>query len=492
MAATLYLFGCLLAPAQTPDPPPPPQPAAAARAGERLLGPRLARAQEFVYRGSYDEESAGGRVRFSRSYRFDARVFVLDAPPAGADVAFLTVLRPRDHRSAPAAPGVSAESGVSSARLELARVDLQGRVTPATPGVSLVAPVDGPPTVEHGAFVEIPSGRAAAEGSWVVAEAGRPPRVWRREGTEMVNGTSCVKLVGEQQSEDWEKPRADRGAWRRTDTVWLAPRLGVAFRVERVIQRRDAAYRDATHKAVLRYELDSSLQYPGQLYDDRRQEIVQARSFAEAAAPLLQTPARYGTQLTALLNRINYHVEHQAPTPFREAVLQVRRQVESARRGDTPPATAEERSDGPTVAEVGRPAPDFVATDLTAPGAASARLRDWLGRPVLLVFYNPASPTADDLLRFARGVHHRFNGAVAVAGLSVTDDWKAVRRQHAELGLGFPVLGGGGLRVSYGVETTPRLVLIDAVGVVRGTYLGWGSETPGDVVAELRRCLQHP
>jgi peroxiredoxin len=325
-----------------------------------------------------------------------------------------------------------------------------------------------------------------------VAEDGRAPRTWRRAGNEMVNGTSCIKLIGEQQSEDWDKPRADRGAWRRTDTVWIAPRLGVAFRVERLIERREPAMREATHKLALRYELDSSLQYPGQLSEDRRQEILRARSFGEAAAPLLLDPGQYGTQLTSLLSRINLYVEHQPQTPYRDAILYLRRQLEAAKRGERPAVVSNETTDKPAVATIGLPAPDFIASDLTAANAGTSRLRDWVGRPVLLVFYSPASPTVEELLRFARAIHSRFNGGVTVVGLAVSEDAAAARRQRAELNLGFPVLSGNGLRISYSVETTPKMVLIDAAGVVRGTYVGWGGETSEEVVAELRKWLRHP
>jgi peroxiredoxin len=385
---------------------------------------------------------------------------------------------------------VSGESRVSSARIEVVQVDLRGRIN--APGVNLLVPLDGPPAVEFGAFVEWPAGRAASDGVWTVAEDGRPPRTWHRVGDEMVNGTSCVKLIGEQQSEDWDKPRADRGAWRRADTVWIAPRLGVAFRVERLIERREPAQREATHKLTLRYELDSSLQYPGQLSEDRRQEILRARSFGEAATPLLLDPVQYGGQLTALISRINLYADHQPQTPYRDAILYLRRQLEAARRGERPAVVSGETADQPTVATIGLPAPDFIAPDLTAANGGTSRLRDWVGHPVLLVFYSPTSPSAEELLRFARAVNSRFHGGVTVVGLSVSEDAAAARRQRAELNLGFPVLSGNGLRISYSVETTPKMVLIDAAGVVRGAYVGWGGETPDEVVAELRKCLRHP
>ena len=104
MVATLYLIGCLLAPDQLPQ-----RTDAPARAGETLFGPRLVKAQEFVYRGTYDEENVGDRVRFCRSYRLDARIFVLDTSPTGADVAVMTVLRPHEARGQTLPAGVSGE-----------------------------------------------------------------------------------------------------------------------------------------------------------------------------------------------------------------------------------------------------------------------------------------------------------------------------------------------------------------------------------------------
>ena len=50
---------------------------------------------------------------------------------------------------------------------------------------------------------------------------------------------SCIKIVGEQKTDDWDRPRLDRIAWRRLDTVWLAPGLGVAAKVERIIEKRE-------------------------------------------------------------------------------------------------------------------------------------------------------------------------------------------------------------------------------------------------------------
>jgi peroxiredoxin len=475
MVGTLCLCCCVLTTAQPAD------------RSEWLLTPRLGRAQELVYRGTFSEESLGSAVQFNRTYRFESRVLVLETPPTGAEVAFLTVLKVRTPETPGGRSGADASS-VYSVRLELGQVDLQGRVKGDGAGTLALA-LDGPPLVECGAFVEAPRQRVAVDQSWEVNDDGRPLRTWKVLGAELLNGANCVKLLGQQQSDDWDRPRADRTAWRRLDTVWVSPRQGVACRVERIIERRDPARQEPSTRLVLRYELESSLQYPGQLIIDRRREIVQARAFAETAAPLLPAPARFVPQLEALLTKINHHLETTPPTPYREAVLQVKRRVEAARRGETPPVVvvSEQRPAVVASATVGQPAPDFVAPDFLS--RESVRPRQWQGRPVLMVFYSPTSRTAEELLNFARTIYTSHRGQAAVVALAMSDDAERVRKQHAEFQLPFPVLNGTGLRISYGVEATPRLVVLDVDGVVRGTYLGWGAESSAEVERELKRWL---
>jgi peroxiredoxin len=487
MFTSLCLISCVLAPGQTAERPRGVPPALFAPldadrdAGGWLVTPRLDRAEEIVYRGTYTEESTSVRgVQLSRSYRLEDRLFVLGTPAGGLEVAFLTLLRGKagDGEAAP----------VASVRLEVVRVDGQGHLTATSPR-SLVVPLEGPPTLECGAFVQMPAGRLRPQQTWEAAEDGRPARVWRVAGTDSVNGTRCPKLVGVQQSDDWDRPRADRAAWRRTDTVWLSPRLGLAYRLERVVERRDPGRDTPNHRTLLRYELETDSPHPGKLYEDRRDEILQARALMDRLAPLLARPsADNADQLDALLNRMNYHLEHHLPTPYREAVLQMKRRAEAARHGDTPPAPLpDDTNTTPAVAVPGGRAPDFSATDLV--DRKPARLQQFLGRPVVLVFYNPTSFQAEEVLRFAQRLADGHNGKVAVVGVVMTADAERVLRQREELHLTFPLLDGTGLRKGYEVQTTPKFVVLDAGGVVRGSYLGWGQEAPLAVVADLKRCL---
>ncbi len=508
MVTTLCLLGCVLTTAQPAPLPLGTGPQAPLAAGPREAGiswqltPKLGNAQELVYRGTFSEQAFGGRVQFNRSYRLETRVFVLESSPQALDVAILTMLRDRPASTTPGTPAKAPEKpeagdpSVRSARLERVMVDPLGRLSPEA-GVSLAVPLEGPPTIECSAFIATPRGRVVLNQPWTMSEAGRPDWRWQAAGTEVVNAASCLKLVGVQQSDDWEHPRGDRAAWRRTDTVWVAPRTGVACQVQRVIEHRPAGRTSPTQRSVLEYTLQRSMQYPAGLTDTPRRDIEQAGQFLAAARPYLGQPAHFGRELTALLTRIDAHLERQpTPTPYREAVLQVRARVDAARRGETPPALPSDVTEplasgpAPVPQEVtpGRLAPEFVAPDYSDP-EHSAGLRDWKGRPLLMVFYSPDSRHVDELMQLALSISSRHK-QVAMVGLTMAGDAEQINRQRHAKGWKFPVLDGTGLRISYAVDCTPKMVLVGADGVVRATVVGWGDETANEVYAELPGWLK--
>jgi peroxiredoxin len=471
MHTTLYLVASVLATAQAPVDP-----------ADGSLQPRLGRGQELLYRGSFTEEAKGQSVQFSHALKVETRVFVLDVMPQGTDVAFMTVCKGQ-----PARPEGKIEADPTAVRLETARVDPQGRIKHGA-GVSLAVPLDGPPTVECGVFVDAPRGRIQPEQTWETADGDRPPRSWTVAGFENMGGVRCLKLIGTQQSDDWERPRADHTAWHRVDTVWMTPKAGYATKVERVIERREPARKEANLRSVLRYELESSIQFPGPLFEDRRRDIQQVQALTESVNALLPRAGDIGPKpFEALLKRIDYHTQQYPPTPYRDALKRVQRLAEAGKRGEVPmEKPAEEAPPVSNVISLGKPAPDFLVGDLVT--GNSVRLRRWLGRPILLVFYSPNSASADAVLHFAQKTLEGNSEQVVVLGLAVSDDTEKVLKQRASLRLTFPLLSGTGLRLSYAVEATPKLVVLDAAGLVRGSYIGWGPEIPRSVCEDLKKC----
>ena len=203
----------------------------------------------------------------------------------------------------------------------------------------------------------------------------------------------------------------------------------------------------------------------------------------------MANPGPYAAQIDALLGRMKYHTDHHTVSlpVYREPLLHLQRRLEAARRGDAAPAVAPlERDSSSSSAVVGKPVPDFLTTDYTS--KESGRLRRWKGKPLLMVFYNPTSSLAEDPLRLGEEISAASRGEVGVVGLAMSADAEAVRKHRAELKLTMPVYDGRGLRQGYAVEATPKLMVIDADGVLRGSWLGWGEETRGAVLKELREC----
>jgi hypothetical protein len=472
MVAQFCLLTCALVTAQTMD------------HSEWRIAPHLNQGQELVYRGTVSEEAHGQGVQFTRTYRLENRIFVLEKSAQGFEVAFYTVLRLR----LPARPERGLDSEPGSVRLEVAPVDLHGRIVPPA-GVPFTVPLNGPATIECGAFIEFPEEPVSLHRSWEKCEDNRPVQVWKIMGAEIVNGARCLKLEGLQQSDEWERPRADRSGWRRRDLVWVMPDSGVVIRVERTLEKREPAHQVASQRSFIQYDLQDIMEYKTQLFEDRRHEIQQTCKFNQALAPLLANPAKVGSQpFDRIISSINFHLQSQPPTPYRDAVLLAKRNAEAGKKGEAPPSLSPEESFAPVEAHVGQKAPEFVVTDLLT--KELARSRQWQGHPVIMVFYSPGSHSAEEVLRFAQSLVDCYPQRVNVLGLAIADDAEKVRQQHTDLKLSYPILSGKGLRKTYSVEATPKLVVIDAMGILREIYDGWGPETPLAVRAELKRCAQ--
>jgi peroxiredoxin len=452
---------------------------------EWQLAPRLSRGQELVYRGTLREQSTGRGVQFFKTWILEMRAFVLDTKTNGAvDVAFLTKLTPK-----PAAGDRSGANETTFVRLDFAEVDAQGRLHPPA-ATSASISLEGPSTWEHGFFLEFPRAALTANQEWLAPEKDRPARKYRVLGSENVANAPCVKVSGEQQSDDWDRPRAESTAWRRRDTVFITPRLGIAYKLLRDVERREPAHKESTYRLVTDYELDSSWKFDGNLLEDRKRELLQIRTFQESLHALAtqgkpQTKEAY----ESLLARMDSHTERNPATPYREALTQLRSRAaelaQNPHQAQPVVVTKQERL------IIGRAAPEFVVDDLKSKKSVS--LRSLQGKTVVMVFYQPASDTSAVVLRhLQRVVDQKADAELSVVGFSMSDDLEAVERVEAMLNLTFPALAGGSLKQSYGVEATPRIVILDAEGVVRGAFTGWGPEVPPSLEDVIKKCQPPP
>ncbi len=475
MLKSIFLLSCALTLTQGTD------------RADWQLAPLLAPGLELVYTGSYVEESLIPNARHQRQFRLETNLLVIDAGLKDWQVAVMTSLSLQDARQF-----ADKKDGPTSVRLELARIDLQGRARSADKKL-LEIPLAGPPTLESGFLAPVPFIKVGRNSTWEVGEKGQPAQRWQVAGAEVCAGVTCVKLVGIQQSDDWDKPRADQTAWQRRDTIWLHPQLNVAQKVERIIERRDPARDAPTFRMVVGYELDSRLNYPRQLFEDRHKEVLKASKFHEDALPFLRQPATQRAQIDIMIQRVSYHLDHQnaaQATPYRKAVVHLKTLLEKAQKGEV--AVRYMGDDPPPAAfkalGIGERVTDFAVSALTED--KTAQFKNYQGKPLLVFFYNPTTPLGKEVLTYVKQLSEKQAGQLGVMALAVTSDADPVRKQHQEMRLTFPILDGNGLRLMFGAEQTPRFVLVDGDGLVRLAETGWGFHTAHEIEQALQRCLK--
>jgi peroxiredoxin len=473
MITSIYLLSCALTLAQPSE-----------RADWQLT-PHLPAGLELVYRGEYFDEKLIPNVQHQQSYRLDVSALILDVGEKDWHIALLTSLRLQDAR----APLDKKQAGPTSMRLELAKIDRNGRVRSLDKKL-LTIPVVGPPTLESGFVAPVPLAKVGKGHSWDAAVEGMPTMRWQSVGTELNGGVTCIKLVGLQQTSDWERPRADSIAWRRRDTLWLHPQLNVAQKVERIIERKAPARDSATERTTVRYELESHLKYPSVLFLDRKQEILQASKYFDDVKTLVRQPAQNRTQIDILFQRISFQLDRQPNSPYRKTLDHLKTVLDHARKGEAPVPLGND--DPPALpiktVSIGQRSPDFVVSALTQESTVS--LKHFAGKPVLIFFYNPATGLGKEVIAHARNVYDKHSNEVGIMALAVSDNVELVRSQHRDLKLNFPILDGNGMRLTFGATQTPRFVILDAQGLIRFAQTGWGLHTSTEIDEILDRCLK--
>ncbi len=464
----------------------------------RAAGPQLERGDELTYTGTITEAIDRPGYRFRRAHDLELRVFVLNRTEKYADAAVLTLLRrTEDEAVADAVPVVTGRNpnrkpAPPAARLDLVRIHEDGTahliLPPAprplqfaadTPSRTLPpVPLDTFAPFEFGMFPP----RPRSEESWTIASAhpARPDQTWYHRGFDFINASRCAKLLMVQLSPDWEKPRGGQTSWQRVDAVWVSTLDGTARRVHRVIRQRDGIGETPAVLIEAKYELQDQARLIGRTYDRYRQEIETAYAAEAELAALLKTAEQTGPRpFEVRLSRLDAYLEESRPgTPYREAVLTIRRQYEAARRGNittVPMSSLPERL----------PPESSTAEDLRAPDlqAGAFHLRNHRGKPVVLVFFRPGMETTDLSLTIAAALRRKYGERIAVAPLVVFGTVAAAEKDCDRLKLDVPLHDGTAAERSFGIDTFPRFIVIDPAGRIHWTFAGVGAET-GYLVCE--------
>ena len=156
------------------------------------------------------------------------------------------------------------------------------------------------------------------------------------------------------------------------------------------------------------------------------------------------------------MNRIVYHLDHQPQTPYREAVLQ----AAAPRRGGAARRDAAGPRDRRSAGRAAAPSPPSAPRRPTSsprprqhhvppsPGPRANRCCRLLQPGLAVRRRRPRLRPADE----------RFPTNLSVLALSMSGDVDAARNSAADLKLTAPLLDGSGLRTSYNVDGTPKLI----------------------------------
>lgn len=465
-----------------------------------LTGPRLEKGLEVRWTGQFTEASFVPGVRTVRAYDVETRLLVLGVDENGADVALFTRVNLK-----PTGKGVQERAG--AVRMELARVDPKGRPmavpSPADPDNPEpkarpwpVVPLQGLPYHEAGIFLDLPEGKARTGDSWTREEANRPPINWKVGDLESHHGHIGLKIVGQQMTAGFVKNGVVQSEWRRKESLCILPSLGLASKLERIIERREPNIDDLAFRSVLTLEQQGKIVYSGRLFEERRAEAVTAAAHTDMLDRLLADGGRGGPKsFEALVRRIDaYQIDHPGggELVYREASQAVRKRAQAAAKGNLPPAqvTGDERgtpapkeeSTGPLV--IGKPIPDISAEMLTA--EATTKLSKLKGRAVLLAYFQPTSPAAVPALNFAQSLHSKYRGRGVVMPLVIGDTtgWKTL---YADQGLTLPMYDGNPVYKTHGLESTPVFIVADGEGIIRHVSRGWGADTAEQLAKEFER-----
>jgi hypothetical protein len=292
--------------------------------------PRLPKGAELTYTGAVAEAVDRPGQRYRRAHALEVRVLVLDRQPGWADAAVLTLLRRTDEPAEPGRP-----PSPPAARLDLVRLPDDGpphRIAPPGPApLRLAAGLPARP---------FPTAPLDSFAPFEFAMFPDPAAPWEPAGFAFVAAERCRELRLVRQSDNWDRPRGGETAWRRAEAVWVSARDGTARRVERTVCQRDGIGPAPAVLIETRYELKDQARVLGRTFDRYRREVELAYTAAEEVAPLVRDAARLPPKaFDARLARLAAYLEETDPgTPYREAVLAVRRQLEAARRGEVVPA----------------------------------------------------------------------------------------------------------------------------------------------------------
>jgi hypothetical protein len=448
----------------TPSQPPLP------RGGSQvILTPQWKQGQEFLYRGSVKEEDLTQASSLINEYKLEVRALVLSINDGTAEVAFSTKLT----------HGNTDRAQESSIDLTVAMIDRSGKITSTTHPHGIILPTERPATWEHGWVLNVSSPEVTSRTTWEIAQVGRLPCHYK------VRSISDAEIIiqGDQHSFDWESPRGDSTAWKRSETLTFDGKTSYPQKVIRLIERRAPAHQRITSRLVTEYELVSTQVLDGPNLAAYQRDILQIRTFQQQLQALASTlgtsPARQ--EFERLGTELERFQATSGTTPYREALSSLQALVR---------AGIENRLANLRITQEARSRENEMLADVkleTIDGKSTVMISQWRGQACLLVFVRPGTSLTRTVTAWTDTLQRKLGkvGFVCLF-LFTTDDEKVVQASFIESAPKDHLLRGQQLTTAMSVTETPHFIVLDVDGGVAGRFTGWGSEPCRDLEKLLR------
>lgn len=444
---------------------------------QTLPTPQWKVGQEYLYRGTVKETNLGQSIQLLNQYQLEVRIIVIGMNGTSAEVVCCTKLVQQ---------GVPKVEQALSVHLTRANIDQRGKISSCTAPSGMPLIIDGPATWESGFILPLPAEVIQRAGTWEVAEPARLPRRFTWLPAE--ENSSHMIIKAEQQSVDWEHPRADSTGWRRYDKLTFTPKAALPTKVERTIERRAPAHQKVTGRIVTEYELVKQEMLVGPLFDERRRDIQQIKLYQEEVALLSSHPhdaqARAAWQRLAL--RLERYLGTPGQSPYREAVTTLLSTVQAGMENRLSVQQAKFETMEPSI-PIGQLTPSFTLLTPTGQTISSSQCR---GNPCLLVFLQPGSELTKFLFVEIPAWQQRLGAnTFGCLMLSSTESSSVLPILTESPGTLLKVAFGKPLMASYGVTVTPFFVLLDADGALLSTHEGWGPEVRQQLEKRMKQEL---
>jgi hypothetical protein len=450
---------------------------AADEAPKHNLAPRYVPGQELTYVGMALEKQSGLQgAAYEQPYDLETSALVgrIGATKVAELCCYTTIRLPVRDRDFDAAP-FDDVAGFRFDHLKVTPAGAASWLAGPRKGKGVSCPAEGWSAGELGFLLEAPAEALPIGASWIVKRGDAPDLNCTVAATDLAEGEACVRVVCKEQSRNWA--RADqRPAWRATSTVWLGQNRGLAVRVHRDYEQRQPGETVPSRTVMVKYALAANIAYRGPELQDRLADFELAARVQGDYESLLQGKAERPARavLGTLKHDLKLAAEQQPrATPYRSALAEMLRATTAAEAGLAQRRPAPPAPGALAVATLGQPARPWSVKEIDG---ARRSLKDFKGQAVVLVQVNPESTLSrkalTDVLATARA-----GGAktIVLAACPKADEATAKKLRDAVPG-DYRICQAMSADRAYGVKALPHTIAVDAQGLLRANFLGYGPE----------------